>query len=308
MLPGSKIIYAEKKYCTVFLLLAMIMFLNACNNKKDKSEDGAPPTIENLYLGQQPPGLMPEPFAPDIVSTAHYEYSSTFSPDLKEFYFIREGGNYEEASLVVFKNINNEWQESLVSEWIGQPVISPDGMTMHLGKRYMERTKTGWSEVKELEAPFNDMRIMRLSASANGTYYFDTYDENKPDFPIRYSRLVNGKHELPQEVGKTINTGIKNFNHPFIAPDESYIMWDAVKEEGHGSSDIYVSFKQQDGSWGNAINLGDKVNTTAWEASASITPDGKYLFFSRNMGSDNYENVDIFWVDAQVIEHLRPKE
>lgn len=40
---------------------------------------------------------------------------------------------------------------------------------------------------------------------------------------------------------------------------------------------------------------------------ASVTPDRKYLFFSRNMSTDNYENVDIFWVDAQVIEMLRPK-
>ena len=92
-----------------------------------------------------------------------------------------------------------------------------------------------------------------------------------------------------------------------VAADESYLLWDAVKEEGFGSSDIYISFKQKDGSWGNAINLGDKINTKAWEASASVTPDGKYLFFSRNMGSDNYENVDIFWVSTQVIESLRPK-
>jgi hypothetical protein len=53
--------------------------------------------------------------------------------------------------------------------------------------------------------------------------------------------------------------------------------------------------------------LGDKVNTEAWEASASVTPDGKYLFFNRNIGSDKYENVDIYWVDAKIIETLRPK-
>ena len=48
-----------------------------------------------------------------------------------------------------------------------------------------------------------------------------------------------------------------------------------------------------------------KTNTKAWEASASVTPDGKYLFFSRNVGSDNFENVDIFWVDAEVIYALK---
>lgn len=93
--------------------------------------------------------------------------------------------------------------------------------------------------------------------------------------------------------------------HPFIAPDESYIMWDGRKDGGFGSSDIYISFRQQDGAWGRAMNLGDEVNTDAWEAEARVTPDGKFLFFNRNVGSDNYENVDIFWVDAQIIENLR---
>ena len=52
--------------------------------------------------------------------------------------------------------------------------------------------------------------------------------------------------------------------------------------------------------------MGDKINTEAWEAVASVTPDGKYLYFNRNVGTDNYENVDIFWVGAQFIETLRP--
>lgn len=84
------------------------------------------------------------------------------------------------------------------------------------------------------------------------------------------------------------------------------MLFDAVREDGFGDSDIYISFKQEDGTWGNSINLGDQINTSAWEASASITPDGKYLFFSRNVGSDNYENVDIFWVSAEILDGLRP--
>jgi hypothetical protein len=284
---------STQKYQTAVLSLALALLLNACNYK------------ESHYLGQKPPGLIPEAFAPGIVCTEYYEYSGTFTPDLKEFYFIRQGGAHEELTFVVLKSNNNTWQESVVSQWVGQPVISPDGKIMHLGRRYKERTETGWSELKELKTPFNDLPIMRLSSSAKGTYYFDSYYKEKPDFPLRFSRLVNGEYESPRELDEAINSGIKNLNHPFIAPDESYLLWDAVREDGYGSSDIYISFKNQDGSWGNAINLGEKINTEAWEASAFVTPDGKYLFFSRNIGSENYENVDIFWVDAQIIEDLK---
>ncbi len=262
--------------------------------------------LEDRYLGQKPPGLTPERFAPGIVSTEHWEYGGTFTPDLREFYLLRDGGKYENPSFVVFRYEDGEWRESVISRRRGQPFVSPDGKTMHLGRRYTERAETGWSEVKELAAPFKDLPIMRLTASANGTYYFDTFNKDQLDFPIQYSRLVDGKHEAPKPLSEAINTGTY-LNHPFIAPDESYLLWDAKREDGYGDSDIYISFRQKDGSWGAAINLGNEINTDAWEASASVTPDGKYLFFSRNMGSDEYEDVDIFWADAQVIENLRPK-
>ena len=49
---------------------------------------------------------------------------------------------------VVIQYKDNQWQESVISPRVGQPFISPDGKTMHLGRRYMERTDTGWSEIK----------------------------------------------------------------------------------------------------------------------------------------------------------------
>src|SRR5690606_6827133 len=115
---------------------------------------------------QKPPGLVPEAFAPGIVTTEHYELTGVFTPDMKEFYLIRDGGKYEQSSLVVFKYEDNQWYESVVSPRVGTPLIAPDGKTMHLGRRYMERTDTGWSEVKSLGAPFDDLPIMRLTASS----------------------------------------------------------------------------------------------------------------------------------------------
>lgn len=298
----------EKTFIT--LLIAGILSLQSCDAKKQQTKDNNIPTIKNPYLGQKPPGLTPIPFAPGLVSTDLYEVNSAFTPDMKAFYFIRRGEEHKKSAFYEYKYnaTNGKWEKSeIASPWIGRPVISPDGQTMHLGDRYLKRTEAGWSELQKLEPPTvsNDsMYIMRLSSSANGTYYFDTYKENDSTFPIRYSRLINGKHEEPKALPKEINKGTF-LSHPFIAPDESYLLFDAQREDGYGDSDIYISFKQKDGTWGEGINLGDKINTNAWEASASITPDGKYLFFSRNVGSDKFENVDVFWVDSKVILSLK---
>jgi predicted Rdx family selenoprotein len=158
-----------------------------------------------------------------------------------------------------------------------------------------------------LESPFADTRIMRMTSSKNGTIYFDTFDANNTSVPIRFSKIENGVRQAPQALGPEINTGTY-MSHPFIASDESYLIWDAKREGGQGDSDLYISYRKNDGGWTQAINLGDKINTDAWEAAASISPDGKYLFFNRNVGSSAYENVDIFWVSTQIIEELRPKK
>jgi len=286
-----------KRVCASMVLLLSVLMMSGNSYSQDDI-----PIPDGPYLGQTPPGLIPEVFAPGIVSTEHRDHSAFLTPDLKEFYFTRKDLKNGKWSLVVFKSENNRWRESVVGARVGRPIIAPDGKTMHLGNKYMERTEAGWSEVKSLGPMFDreDWGIMRLSASAKGAYVFDDYKSNDV---IRISTLKDGKREEPRLLGKEINTGKYNA-HPFIAPDESYLIWDGERDSGHGDSDLYISFRQQDGSWGAAINLGNKINTSAWEASAYVTPDGKYLFFNRHISPGN---GDIFWVDAQIIETLRPK-
>ena len=153
-----------------------------------------------------------------------------------------------------------------------------------------------------------DWGIMVLSVSDKGTIVFDDYKSNDV---IRMSRLINGKREEPELLGEEINSG-KWTAHPFIAPDESFLIWGSEREDGYGMSDNYISFRQQDGSWGPAINMGDKINSELVENGARLTPDGKYLLFGRSEekvredGSTYWETID-YWVDAKIIETLRPQ-
>lgn len=167
--------------------------------------------------------------------------------------------------------------------------------------KFIEHTQAAWSQIISLGAPFDSIRIMRLTASSQGTVVVDeaTRDGNGV---LRYSRLVNGKREAPKPFGAAINTG-KWTAHPFIAPDESYIIWDSERPGGYGDSDMYISFRQEDGSWGSAINFGDTINTDGEDGGGYVTPDGKYLSFCPRC-SPPYDRL---WVDAKIIETLRPK-
>lgn len=265
------------------------------------SKEDELPVLEGPYLGQKPPGLTPELFAPEIIQTEHREAEAAFSPDLKEFYFRRRGGEYKNNTLVVIQYKDNRWTESVVPPRAGEPFVSPDGKILYLGNKYRERTNTGWSEVKSLGAPFDELPIMRLTVSSKGTYYFD---EASAAGNIQYSRLIDGKREKPKSLNNEISMGPMKA-HPFIAPDESYLIWDDEQTGGYGDNDLYISFRDKEGSWGAAINLGSAINTEYAEAYGSVSPDGKYFFFHRSYGGDT---GDIFWVDAKFLESLRPKQ
>lgn len=282
---------------TKFLILTCVISLNVVFAQENRENDSIFPPFEDRYLGQDPPGLTPELFAPGIVSTDEYlESEVLFLPNMSELSFTRSGGENKEPELFVMEYNDQSWSR--------KSIPSADIDT------YKEQFSPSLSEMKSLE-PFKDIPVIGFTISARGTYYFYVLDFTDGSGHMSYSRLVNGKYEKPQKMSKAINTG-KYIAHPFIDPDESYLMWDAEKE-GENTPDIYISFRQQDGSWGQAISMGDKINTARYEQRPKVTPDGRYLFFwkgdvkTREDGS-TYVGGGPNWVDAQVIETLRANQ
>ncbi len=276
-----------------------------------ENSDAEFPVLQGPYMGQKPPGQVAEPFAPGIVSKAGWELEGVFAPGMNEFYFtLDRGANAAEdekkfsPTVIGFRQMDGVWQKYTEFPRRGEVSFSPDGARMHMAKGYKDRVGDGWSERQSLGPMFDrdDWGIMRLTASAKGTYVFDDYKSNDV---IRISEVKDGVRQAPVKMGPVVNSGGYTA-HPFIAPDESYLIWDSKRAEGFGDSDLYISFRQADGDWGPAINMGAAVNTERWEAYASVTPDGRYILFNRGIDEDN-KNIDIYWVDAKIIEELRPE-
>ncbi|AXT20042.1 DUF5050 domain-containing protein [Flavobacteriaceae bacterium AU392] len=291
------------------LALLLTLFLNACHIKDHKTNELDFPALEDRYFGEKPPGVVPKLFDPKIVSPEGLFEGGSFSSNMKEYYFSRKNGKYKNRTFFVIRYENGRWGNESETD-IKWPTFSEDGTIMYGGKWYRERTDTGWSELKNQREFLKD-QAHGISRSSIGTYYFGFYrKEDNGSGSIRYSRLINGTYEAPQKLSESINKG-EYISHPFIAPDESYLMWDVKREDGYGQADIYISFKAKDGSWMPAMNMGNLINTEMQESSPSVTYDGKYLFFTRGEwkvkedGSRNYIGKR-HWVSTQVIETLRP--
>jgi hypothetical protein len=263
------------------------------------------PKLEGPLMGQTPPGKVAEVFAPGVISTDKWELEGVFAPGMQEFYYVTAEG-FERPHILGFRMTDGVWQKFTEFRRTGEPFITSDGQTMHLAKGYRTREGDAWSDKKSLGPLFDrpDWGIMRLTASDAGTYVFDDFRSGDV---IRISRVEGGERQAPVMMPEQFNSG-KMTAHPFIAADESYLIFDSEREDGFGQSDLYISFREANGNWGPAINMGPTVNSDEDDFWASVTPDGKYLMFDRVVARNGDDvNVDIYWMEAGIIEELRQK-
>jgi len=259
-------------------------------------------SLKGPYVGQKTPGLTPEPFYIGAPTEDYHDSGGVFSADMSEFYFTRRFTKDRKKREYVYTLEAGEWTLSEAGmPWTG--FISPDGKTMYRKKHYRNRTVDGWSEAKSINLALDDYDVMRTTISDQGLMVFDERGKNGYGF-LRYSEIVDGVRQPPKVFNAEINSG-RWTAHPFIAPDESYMIWDSERLGGFGDSDLYISFRQEDGSWGSPINFGEDFNTEGADAGGYVTPDGKYLFYCRNCQPPHFDRV---WVDAQIISRLKEQD
>ena len=280
--------------------------------------------ITGEYLGQKKPGSLPELFAPGILLNTHRPHGGiTFSPDGKEIYW---------TAALTFGQFQKIWKVSqLQGKWsppkavnfsepgiYGGPAVSPDGERFYfdilnppdeIGGRpdhdigFREKQASSWGDVIKPGPPLNsDKSALGPSVSRNGTVYFYSFDieENYGSVDIYCSRLTEDGYQIPVNLGDSINTEFTE-TFPYIAPDESYLLFSSMRPDGFGDFDLYVSYNKKDGTWTKARNMGNTINTPALENAPAVSPDGKCLFFiSRRNGIGEF-----FWVDAKIIEELK---
>lgn len=294
------------------------------------------PKLTGPYLGQTTPGMIPELFAPGIVSTGHFEHSAlVFTPDLKEMYwsiFITENGKTISRPMYFMKIVNGVWKSPNVLSfgknllYCEGPFITPDGKKLFFAGKdtlqnpnydiyYVNREGDGWGTSIKLNELINSDNNNETSPSVseNGTiYYSGFYEKAKYKGGLYYSKFENGEWKSPILTSFSA-VGLTN-GSPYLAPDESYIIFASIRDGSFGGSDLYISFKQSDGEWGKEINMGDKINTEAMERFPSVSPDGKYFFFmstrsikGTDVNSPGNGNGDIYWVSTKIIEELKPK-
>jgi len=280
----------------------------------------AQPDTDKSYLNQKPPGMIPEIFAPGVVSlTTQHEFGSVFSRDGKEFFY---GVVVDRKAEIRHMKLDGEkWTlpGTLLSSdkySFNDPFLSPDEKRLYFisdipfdgvsEKKdydiwYIEKTNDNWSMPQKVGRPVNSTKNeYYISFTEHGTLYFSSNvnapEDNRNNFDIYSAANKAGEFMEPEKMSDSINT--RHYEADvFVAYDESYLIFCGDRPEGYGRGDLYISFKDQDGTWTKAKNMGSEINSEDHELCPFVSKDGKYLFYTRNK--------DIYWADAGIIERFR---
>lgn len=283
-----------------WVLLLTGMQLLICCGKKDG-------TVADIAYPVPSPDSIPLVFLPGIVSIDGSDFTAAFSPEGDTFYFTRSKN--DKNAIMETTRKDGSWtlpSKSLPFDTLhsnADPFVTADGSIYFISSRprndsdttadydiyRMRRDGDTWTTPEYLDGINTDSAEYYVSVAASGNIYFASNRDG--DFDLFVSEYKDGKFIEPRNLGKAVNSPHGEYD-PFIAPDESFLLFNSDRPGGYGEADLYIA-RNKDGAWHVPVNMGSRINTSAYDYCPNMSPDGKYLFYS----SDD----DVKWVNSSIL-------
>jgi OmpA-OmpF porin, OOP family len=241
-------------------------------------------------------------YAVDAVAVSDSKIPISFRIDQENIqdYFVAEK---------LSKTINSEYREL-------KPLISPDNQTLYFsrqnhpdnynGKRdpediwYSNKDENGnWLPAINIGQPLNNKGPNFISSiTLDGTSILlllgNRYiKKNKMSAGLSVSRKTADGWSYPEPVKIKNDYNLSFKANFFLANNQRVILMAIERDDSKGNRDFYVSFKEEDGTWSEPKNMGDKINSTFEEASPFLAADDKTMFFA-SKGFNGFGGYDIF--------------
>ncbi|MVM32362.1 OmpA family protein [Spirosoma sp. HMF4905] len=227
--------------------------------------------------------------------------------------------------------VNSEYNEI-------NPMISPDGKTLYYARISHPNNTHGvkgsqdiwysdldaasgkWGPGRRMGFPLNkDEYNCAYSITPDGQTMLIKGQYNNGNYETRgfsLSKKTASGWSPPQkmDIPNYVNMSKGQFDCGFMSADGKVLLMAFSEKKNSKEDDIYVSFRQKDGSWTKPMELGPEVNTKFTETTPFLAPDGATLYFSSNreggLGSNDIyvcKRVDKTWKHWSKPVNLGPK-
>ena len=273
-------------------------------------------------------GNTAEPFLPEIFSRFPNVRDIAISSEGDEIYFSVQSYQDEISVISYIKKINGTWSNPRIAGFSGkyfdiEPFLSADGLKLFFSSNrplemsdnkpkdfdiwyvHRENKNSEWSHPINVGAPINSEENEFYSSIANNNNFYFTCDQRgtKGKDDIFFSQWKNGTYSEPISLSDSINSNGYEFN-AFISPDEAYIIFTAYqREDGFGSGDLYISYKNSDGLWTKAKNLGAGINSAEMDYCPFVDTKTNTLYFTSKRTSVNDSDKDFSSI-AEILDEI----
>lgn len=197
---------------------------------------------------------------PVVNTRAFNEGAGTLSPDGRFIIFTKcaiEDGSYGgdlrglgSCDLFISRRVGDRWS---VPENLGRPVNSAH-----------------WETQPSLASDGRTLYYIRGMVAQDGIKSMDIFTCTLQD---------DGTWSKPEKLDDNVNTPYQEESVQ-IHPDGHTLYFSSNGHPGFGGLDIFVSRKQDDGSWSKPQNLGYPINTGADENSLLVSAGGELAYFA----------------------------
>lgn len=312
--------------------IVVLYLIQGCASTTEKGT-----ALQKPFLGIVPTDTV-QLVASGVVTSNLGEYNGTFSPEGTEFYYTV---TLPGRSVISFMKLNPDdtWSDPVIAMFSGEysdvdPILSPDGTRLYFtsyrpvdesgkGGRaniwYVDRVGNDWGSPTYL--PLSENGDFYSSVTNSGVIYFNSWKNGDI-----FKAVKTDSGYTTEKITDIVNTN-EGEGDPFIAPDESYLIFRAyAREGGFGAGDLYISFNINN-QWTKPENLGAGINSDEEDTCPLVTADGKLFIFSSNrfigefkpapgesikVYKDRFKSHDngaynIYSVSADFIEAMRKK-
>lgn len=249
----------------------------SCDNAKQWLANPEPYELQKLAgVNSANSDFSPVIYSNGLVFTSDREVSSTKKKQVtgwtgKPYYKVyfapqKSDGRYG-APVAFDENINNNYHN-------GSSTFTPDGKTMYF---------TRINEVKSKQKTANTDPLSWVKFDEKNAYV------NRLEIFVAQKQGATWSKPKPFSYNKVSRYSV---GHPALSPDGNRLYFVSDMPGGLGETDIYYCTRQADGSWGQPVNAGSKINTPDQELFPTVSPEGTLYFSSK--GQPGMGGLDIF--------------
>ena len=256
----------------------------------------------------------------------------TMTSDGKEAYFTIQSPLEEVAVIALIRKKGEDWTEPEIVTFSGQyrdleAFLSPDNLRLYFVSNrplnesltepkdfdiwYVEREGPGseWGKPVNIGLPVNTEHNEFYPAitKSNNLYITSDRPDSKGQDDIFFCAWNNDQYSEPVSLSEAVNSDSYEFN-AYVAPDESFLIFSGYnREDGYGSGDMYISFRDSENNWSAAVNLGEDINSKYMDYCPFVDLRTGTLYFTSRRSSiqpiNNIQSMDDFKNATNIYEN-----